>query len=33
MTDQTNAVAVELAQNKDETKDRLERNGIPVPKG
>src|SRR6185436_12273847 len=25
--------AVELAQDKDETKDRLERNGIPVPKG
>lgn len=33
MTDQTSAVGVELAQNKDETKDRLERNGIPVPKG
>ena len=25
--------AVELAQDKDETKDRLERNGIPVPQG
>jgi cyanophycin synthetase len=33
MTDQTSAVAVELAQDKDETKDRLHRNGIPVPKG
>jgi len=33
MTSQTSAVAVELAQDKDETKDRLERNGIPVPKG
>ena len=33
MTDQTCAIAVELAQDKDETKDRLHRNGIPVPKG
>jgi cyanophycin synthetase len=33
MTGQTSAIAVELAQDKDETKDRLERNGIPVPKG
>lgn len=33
MTDNTNAIAVELAQDKDETKERLERNGIPVPKG
>ena len=33
MTDQTSAIAVELAQDKDETKDRLHRNGIPVPKG
>src|SRR5690349_12637872 len=33
MTDQTSAIAVELAQDKDETKERLERNGIPVPKG
>jgi cyanophycin synthetase len=33
MTSQTSAVGVELAQDKDETKDRLERNGIPVPKG
>lgn len=33
MTDQTSAVAVELAQDKDETKDRLHRNGIRVPKG
>ncbi|HLM24825.1 MAG TPA: cyanophycin synthetase [Pyrinomonadaceae bacterium] len=33
MTDQTNVIAVELAQDKEETKDRLERNGIPVPKG
>lgn len=33
MTSQTSAIAVELAQDKDETKDRLERNGIPVPKG
>jgi cyanophycinase len=33
MTDRTSAVAVELAQDKDETKDVLRRNGIPVPKG
>ena len=33
MTDQTNVIAVELAQDKEETKDRLERHGIPVPKG
>ena len=33
MTDQTSAIAVELAQDKQETKDRLKRNGIPVPHG
>ncbi|HKR15055.1 MAG TPA: cyanophycin synthetase [Pyrinomonadaceae bacterium] len=33
MTDNTNAIAVELAQDKDETKERLHRHGIPVPKG
>jgi cyanophycin synthetase len=33
MTDETSAIAVELAQYKDETNDRLRRNGIPVPKG
>ena len=33
MTSQTSAIAVELAQDKEETKDRLERSGIPVPKG
>lgn len=33
MTGQTSAIAVELAQDKDETKERLERSGIPVPKG
>ena len=33
MTDQTNVIAVELAQNKDETNDRLRRYGIPVPNG
>ena len=33
MTDQTNVIAVELAQDKEETKERLERHGIPVPKG
>ena len=33
ITSQTSAIAVELAQDKDETKERLERNGIPVPKG
>ena len=32
-TDQTNVIAVELAQDKEETKERLERYGIPVPKG
>ena len=33
MTDQTSAIAVELAQDKEETKDRLRHNGIPVPEG
>lgn len=33
MTDNTNVVAVELAQDKDETKERLRRHGIPVPAG
>lgn len=33
MTSQTSAIAVELAQDKEETKERLERNGIPVPRG
>ncbi|HEU4836431.1 MAG TPA: cyanophycin synthetase [Pyrinomonadaceae bacterium] len=33
MTDRTSVVAVELAQDKDETKERLERNGIRVPQG
>lgn len=33
MTDNTNAIAVELAQDKDETKERLQRHGIPVPAG
>jgi cyanophycin synthetase len=33
MTDNTSEIAVELAQDKDETKERLERNGIPVPFG
>ncbi len=33
MTDQTSAIGVELAQDKEETNDRLRRNGIPVPKG
>ncbi|HEV8168576.1 MAG TPA: cyanophycin synthetase, partial [Pyrinomonadaceae bacterium] len=33
MTDKTNAIAVELAQDKEETKERLELHGIPVPKG
>ena len=32
MTDQTNAIAVELAQDKEETNDRLRRHGIPVPR-
>ena len=33
MTDQTNAIAVELAQDKEQTKNRLRQNGIPVPDG
>ncbi len=33
MTDHTNAIAVELAQDKDDTKERLRRHGIPVPNG
>jgi len=33
MTGHTSAIAVELAQDKEETKDRLHRNGIPVPRG
>jgi cyanophycin synthetase len=33
MTDQTSEIAVELAQDKEETNDRLGRNGIPVPQG
>ena len=33
MTGQTSAIAVELAQDKDETKERLGRHGIPVPIG
>ena len=33
MTDRTNAIAVELAQDKEETKARLELHGIPVPQG
>jgi cyanophycin synthetase len=33
MTDRTSAIAVELAQDKEETNDRLRRNGIPVPQG
>jgi cyanophycin synthetase len=33
MTDQTSAIAMELAQDKDETNDRLRRSGIPVPQG
>ena len=33
MTDRTNAISVELAQDKEETKARLELHGIPVPKG
>jgi len=32
-TDRTSLIAVELAQDKDETKERLRRNGIPVPTG
>lgn len=33
MTDNTAAIAVELAQDKDETNERLRRHGIPVPTG
>src|SRR5918995_3488617 len=33
MTDQTNVIAVELAQDKEETNDRLRLHGIPVPQG
>ncbi|HET8781593.1 MAG TPA: cyanophycin synthetase, partial [Pyrinomonadaceae bacterium] len=33
MTDNTRAIAVELAQDKDETNERLRRHGIPVPNG
>ena len=33
MTGYTSAIAVELAQDKDETKERLRRSGIPVPRG
>ena len=33
MTDNTKAIAVELAQDKDETNERLRRHGIPVPNG
>ena len=33
MTDRTNAIAVELAQDKEETKARLALHGIPVPQG
>lgn len=33
MTDKTAAIAVELAQDKEETKERLDLHGIPVPKG
>ncbi|HEX3251224.1 MAG TPA: cyanophycin synthetase [Pyrinomonadaceae bacterium] len=33
MTDRTNAIAVELAQDKEETKARLALHGIPVPRG
>jgi cyanophycin synthetase len=33
LTDNTSEIAVELAQDKDETKERLRRNGIPVPTG
>ena len=33
MTDQTSAIAVELAQDKEKTKNRLRQNGIPVPEG
>ncbi|HEU4870367.1 MAG TPA: cyanophycin synthetase [Pyrinomonadaceae bacterium] len=33
MTGNTSAIAVELAQDKEETKERLDLHGIPVPKG
>jgi cyanophycin synthetase len=33
ITDQSSAIAVELAQDKEETKDRLALHGIPVPNG
>ncbi|HKY26904.1 MAG TPA: cyanophycin synthetase [Pyrinomonadaceae bacterium] len=33
MTDRTSAIAVELAQDKEKTKNRLRENGIPVPEG
>jgi cyanophycin synthetase len=33
MTDNTSEIAVELAQDKDDTKKRLRANGIPVPNG
>ncbi len=33
MTDNTTAIAVELAQDKDETNERLRQHGIPVPTG
>lgn len=33
MTDQASAIAVELAQDKEKTKNRLRQNGIPVPDG
>jgi cyanophycin synthetase len=33
MTENTCAIAVELAQDKDETKERLRRSGVPVPNG
>ena len=33
MTDRTNAISVELAQDKEETKARLALHGIPVPQG
>jgi cyanophycin synthetase len=33
MTGNTSAIAVELAQDKEETKERLQHHGIPVPEG
>ncbi|HET6893539.1 MAG TPA: cyanophycin synthetase [Pyrinomonadaceae bacterium] len=33
VTDQTSAIAVELAQDKEQTKNRLRQNSIPVPDG